>query len=232
MVDFYGWPVEDKMRKCTHILFLTVLGLSAVAHAETSVVPSLEWLADHCIDSGIYTVSAIEKKDGENSYGLSLMLKRNLRGNPIKQMVQDYCKIRLQDQKRDLVQKGDEFLICFQHHDTGEKGTLQTINMDYPQIAGFSYIAVSCELKLLKSKKDILKVFEGRLTSHPKGDPVEISDFSKDNRFELSSYPEIFSAIYGGSDCYIRVPKDFAKKVKTPPRQQELKANKTLQPAR
>ena len=81
----------------------------------------------------------------------------------------------------------------------------------------------------LDVNRDILKVFEGRLKSHPKGDPVEIGDYSKDNRFELGLHLELFWAVYGGSACYLRVPKDLVEKVRTESQRQELEANKAFQ---
>lgn len=211
------------------ILILAVFWLCTTAQAEIIVVPSLEWLADHCIDSGIYVVTKVKEEDGKNSVKLHMSLKRGLRGTPTKETEQGYYKVRLSEPTRALVKKGDEFLICFQYYNTGEKRAIQTINLDHPQTAGFPVIAASCELKLLKTKKDILKVFEGRLKSHPKGDPVEIGDYSKDNRFELRGHTELFSAIYGGSACYLRVPKDLVEKVRTESQRQELEANKALQ---
>lgn len=111
-----------------------------------------------------------------------------------------YYKIKLIDPASVFVKKGDEFLICFQHHKTGEKTVLQNINLDNPQIRGCSDIAATSELKLLKTKKDILKVFEDRLKLNPKGDPVESGDFSKDNRVELKpSSGELFYAVFSKS---------------------------------
>lgn len=91
------------------------------------------------------------------------------------------------------------------------------INLDNPATGGYKTIAISCDVKLLKTKNEILKVFEERLKSNPKADPVVIDDYSKDNRFELdyADSPELFSAIYGGSAYYLKVPADLIEKVKT-----------------
>lgn len=199
-----------------------------IAQAEIMVAPSLEWLADHCIESGVYVATGVKAKAGQHSVVLSLTLKKAFRGKPAKAMQQDYNKIRLSDPERALAKQGDEFLVCLQHYTTGEKRVVQTINLDHPQSAGFSAIAATCQLKLLKSKKEILKVFEGRLKSHPKGDPVEISDYSKDNRFELQGGTELYSAIYGGSSCYLRVPQDLVETVRAASKRQEQKANQAF----
>lgn len=215
------------MKRCALVIF-AVFGLCPMAQTEIIVAPSLEWLADHCIDSGVYVVTNVAEKEGKSSVELSLTLKNGLRGQPTKQMQQGYYKVRLSAPKRPLVQKGDEFLICFQHYTTGEKRVVQTINLDNPQTAGFSVIAASCNLSVLKTKNDILKVFEERLKSHPKADPVEISDYSRDNRVALACPTELFSAVYAGSSCYLRVPDDLVEKVRTESRRQETKANNAL----
>ena len=199
-----------------------------MTQAEISVAPSLEWLADHCVDSGGYVVTNVTERVENNSLELSLMLKKGLRGQPPNEIQQRYYKVHLSDPKRALAQKGDEFLVCFQHYDTGEKRVVHTINLDNPQTGGFSFIAASCNLRLLKTKNDILKVFKERLESHPKADPVEISDYSEDNRFELEVHTELFSAIYGGSSCYLRVPDDLVDKVRSESRRHETEANKAL----
>lgn len=210
------------------VLNLAIFSLCTIARAEILVAPSLEWLADHCVESGVYMVSGVKEKDGKNRAGLSLTLKKGLRGQPDKELQQDYYTVRLSDPERPFVKKGDEFLVCFQHYTTGEKRAVQTINLDNPQTAGFSLVAASCELKLLKTKKDILRVYEDRLKSHPEGEPVEISDYTKDNRFELRGHAELFSAVYGGSSCYLRVPRDLVEKVRAESQRQEQEANKAL----
>jgi hypothetical protein len=202
------------MKRIAAPFLVAVLSLSGTAQAEIVVAASLEWLADHCVDSGVYIVSAVRENQAKDGVELSLTLKRALRGTPARQTKQGYYKTQLSDEKRALVQKGDTFLICFQHHSTGEKRAVQTVNLDNPQVAGHSLIAVSRELKLLTSKKEILKVFEDRLAKHPKVDPVEIGDHSKDNRFEVRPPTEVFRAIWGGSSCYLKVPQDLLAKVK------------------
>ena len=122
------------------ILIFAVFWLCTTAQAEIIVVPSLEWLADHCIDSGIYVVTKVKEEDGKNSVKLHMTLKRGLRGTPTKETEQGYYKRRLSEPNRALVKKGDEFLICFQHYTTGEKRAIQTINLDHPQTAGYSLI--------------------------------------------------------------------------------------------
>lgn len=209
------------------VLVLVILGHSSQAQAEVLVAPSLEWLADHCIDSGIYVVDGVKKSAQKNGLELTLSLKdQGLRGKPVQQLIHKYYAVRLGDPERDLVKKGDEFLLCFQHYANGEKRVVQTINLDHPQKAGFSVIAASCQLRLLKSKKAILAVFEGRLKSHPQGDPVEISDYSKDNRFELEGHVELFPAVWGGSSCFLRVPGDLVDDVRAESQRQKQNAAK------
>lgn len=210
------------------VVCVVLFSLCAIAHAEILVAPSLEWLADHCIESGVYVVTDVKEKEGTNGVELTLSLKRTFRGEPATEIRQGYYKVRLSDLQRAFVKKGDSFLVCFQHYSTGEKRAVQTINLDNPQTAGFSMIAASCELKLLKTKEGILKAFEDRLKSHQKGDPVEISDYSKDNRFELEGHTELFSAVWGGSSCYLRVPKDLVENVRVESQRQEQEANKAL----
>ncbi|MDH3585041.1 MAG: hypothetical protein OER86_12585, partial [Phycisphaerae bacterium] len=185
------------------LLGLILMGLPAIARGELLVAPSLQWLADHCVDSGVYVVTAMNKAKQGSGTELTLALKTRLRGNPVARAHQYYYRLRLSDPKRPLVKAGDEFLLCFQHYSTGEKRAIQTINLDHPQAAGYALIAATCNLELLTKKADILKVFQARLRSHPKADPVEISDYSKDNRFELGSHTPLYAAVYGGSTCYL-----------------------------
>jgi hypothetical protein len=82
------------------------------------------------------------------------------------------------------------------------------INLTNPALSSPKFIAVSSRLELLRRKADILDVLFWRFRSHRQGKPVEISDYSQDNRIELRPGTEVFSAVYGGSACYVRVPKD------------------------
>jgi hypothetical protein len=88
------------MKKQTNVKLPFFLGYAflfcwVMAHAETRVTPTLEWLADHCIDSGIYVVSEVQAKEQKNHVNLKLMLKRVFRGEPAKEIGQDYVSDRL-----------------------------------------------------------------------------------------------------------------------------------------
>jgi hypothetical protein len=206
---------------------IVMLGIPSVVRAEIMVGATLEWLADHCPDSAIYEVRVVEKKpDLIHSYKVSFLLKRTLRGKPPEKTTDSYYPGKHVGTNSSSVRVGDEFLICFQHDRTGEARSVQLVNLSRPALAFPGFIAVSCDLKLLKSKKDILKVFEHRLESHPKGDPIEFHDYSKDNRFELEWGTEVHGAIYSGSSCYLRVPKDLVDQVK---QQSKRQANQVLQ---
>ena len=65
------------------ILIFAMFWLCTTAQAEIIVAPSLEWLADHCIDSGIYVVTKVKEEDGKNRVKLHMTLKRGLRGTPL-----------------------------------------------------------------------------------------------------------------------------------------------------
>ena len=41
------------------VLSVALFSLCELAHAEILVAPSLEWLADHCIESGVYVVTDV-----------------------------------------------------------------------------------------------------------------------------------------------------------------------------
>ena len=200
------------MKKIFLVSGLMLLIVSAMAKGEISVTASLEWLADNCIDSAVYTVTDIvEKKKLQNGYTVSLKLKESFRGQPSEIIKVTYYKVG--KEKHPIVEKNDEFLVCFQHNRNGNKQPVQIINLDKPQQGGYKFIAVSTDLKLMKKKENILKIFKDRIKKNPKRDPVLISDYSKDNRYELIPFTKVWRAIYGGSSCYIRVPKDLIEKV-------------------
>ena len=74
-------------RACAAALFLLLVAPSLV-WAEFWATATLEWLADHCRDSGIYTVVSVQKESvpqdpsQKPSYIVSLKLTRVLRGEP------------------------------------------------------------------------------------------------------------------------------------------------------
>jgi len=198
--------------KALGLIFLLLLAIStpSTARAEIMVAATLEWLADHCRESGIYKVQSVEKKEHlTNSYEVSFSLERELRGNPARTVADAYYPGKYVHAGRPSVRVGDEFLICFQHYTTGEVRPVQLINLTNPGLGFPKFIAVSSNLELLRRKADILEVFFTRLRSHAQGKPVEISDYSRDNRVELPFGAEVFSAVYGGSTCYLRVPEDL-----------------------
>ncbi len=175
------------------------------------VASTLEWLADHCIDLGVYTVTAALPRKGQtNSSDVTFQLNRTLRGKPVARFEDLYYAVsRPPKVKLPIVQVGDEFLVCFQHYRTGEKRSVQRISLSKPQTVGYPHIAVTSKLKILKNGKQILKVFEGRLKQRRKVDAVRIDDYSKDNRFELEPQMQPYYVIYSGSSCYLRIPKDL-----------------------
>ena len=218
------------MTRILPIAAVIVLGIPAAVRAEIMVAATLEWLADHCADSGVYEVRSVRKVEHlTNSHKASFSLKRTLRGKPPRVVTDSYYPSKHVHEERPSVRVGDEFLICFQHYSTGEVRPVKLINLTNPGLSFPTFIAVTCDLKLLRNGKDVLKVFEGRLRLFPKGDPVEISDYSKDNRFELEPHTEPFSAVWGGSSCYVRVPKDLGGKAKAA---SELQANPAPQDTR
>lgn len=91
-----------------------------MAHAEIMVAPALEWLADHCIDSGGYVVSEVQTKRND-ILSLRLMLKRALRGEPAREIEEYYYGTHRSYPERASAKEGDEFLICFQHYENGAK---------------------------------------------------------------------------------------------------------------
>jgi hypothetical protein len=112
------------------------------------------------------------------------------------------------------VKTGDEFLICFQHDDEGLKRVVQLINLSQPSAVGVKNIAVTSELRILMDGKWIIEVFRKRMKERPKSDPVKIDDYTKDYRFELEPNMEPYNAVYAGSACYLRIPKDLTPKKK------------------
>jgi hypothetical protein len=220
------------MKKLVLLVSSALFLVPSAAGAEIMVTASLEWLADHSIDSAIYTVTALQEREGLiDAYTITLERTETLRGHPVKTTRVLYQRVPRGKgvNPAPVVEKGDEFLMCFQHYRTGEKRPVQVINLDRPLNRGFKYVAVNKDLKVLQNKADILEVFRARLADHPIGEPMVIDDYSRDNRFELQPYTEVYSAIYGGSACYLLVPDDLVEEVKRRSRQLEEEAIKELQ---
>lgn len=197
------------------LIGVAVVASAAASRAEIMVAPTLEWLADHCIDSGVYRVARVDKKPNLNRvYEITLQRSKPLRGKPTSQVRETYSAQTppREKRKRPAVRVGDEFLVCFQHYEKGQRRVVQLINLSNPQKRGYNTIAVTSKLELLRDGKRIRRLFEQRLKSHPKGDPVLIHDYSKDNRFELDFDSDVYQAIYSGSSCFVRIPSDLVGK--------------------
>ena len=192
---------------------LIVLTPANVA-AEIMVAPTLEWLADHCVDSGLYRVTGVQKNaEVTESYVVKFERQKSLRGEPKNTTEQSYFQFRLDARrKRQLVRVGDEFLICFQHLSDGARIAAHLINLSSPQTDGPTFIAVSSDFRILKDRQAIVDVFLNRLKRQPKGEPVMYGDHSKDNRIELSPSMEPYAALYSGSSCYLMMPKNAVSK--------------------
>ncbi len=188
-----------------------IIAVSQPVQAEIIVVSSLEWLADHCIDSGVYRATSVTKvEDLTACYKVAFEIQETLRGNTAKSVEERYHRSPPPvPEDSPIIEVGDEFLICFQHGENGDKRIVQLINLSKPQAVGVSYIAVTSDLKILKDKKTILSHFRDRLKEKPKVDPVKIDDYSKDNRFELQDNTELYKAVWAGSTCYLRMPSDM-----------------------
>lgn len=198
------------MRICL-LSMVVVIAASMPAQAEIVVASSLEWLADHCIDSGIYRVTSVTKeKNLAASYKVAFGLQEALRGNPAKSTEESYQRWPPSaPDDSPIVAVGDEFLICFQHYDKGDRRIVQLINLSRPQSNGAENIAVTSDFKILKDKNQILSLFRDRLKKQAKGDPIKIDDYSKDNRFELRQDTELYKAVWAGSTCYLKIPSDL-----------------------
>jgi hypothetical protein len=108
------------MKPVRWILALLFVAAAQSAHAEIAVAPTLEWLADHCIDSGVYQVTEATKlKDLTACYKVAFTLDEALRGDPAQSVEERYA----------FVEVGDRFLICFQHYENGERRVVQLINL-------------------------------------------------------------------------------------------------------
>ncbi len=195
---------------------IVVIVASCPAQSEIMVASSLEWLADHCIDSGVYRVTSVTKeKELIACYKVAFAIQETLRGSPAKSAEERYQRFPPPvPEDSPIVEAGDEFLICFQHYENGDKRIVQLINLSKPQAIGASYIAVASDLKILKDKAKILSLFRDRLKKVEKGDPVKIDDYSKDNRFELHDDTELYKAVWAGSACYLRIPSDLLSAMK------------------
>lgn len=188
-----------------------VIAASQPVQAEIMVASSLEWLADHCIDSGVYRATSVRKeKDLTACYKVAFAIQETLRGDPARSAEERYHRSPPPvPEDPPIVEVGDEYLICFQHCENGDRRIVQLINLSKPQAVGVPYIAVTSDLKILKDKREILSLFRDRLKKQAKVDPVKINDYSKDNRFELQADTELYKAVWAGSSCYLRIPSDL-----------------------
>lgn len=198
------------MRLCL-LSIVVVIAAAQPAQAEIVVASSLEWLADHCIDSGVYRATSVTKENDLTAcYKVAFTIQGTLRGNPARSAEARYqCFPPPIPEDSPIVRVGDEFLICFQHHENGDRSIVQMINLSKPQAVGAEYIAVTSDLKILKDKRKILSVFRDRLKKQAKVDPVKFGDHSRDNRFELQADTEVYKAVWAGSSCYLRIPSDL-----------------------
>ena len=191
------------MKPVRWILALLFVAAAQSARAEIAVAPTLEWLADHCIDSGVYQVTEATKlKDLTACYKVAFTLDEALRGDPAQSVEERYA----------FVEVGDRFLICFQHYENGERRVVQLINLSKPSTAGARQIAVTSDVKILTDGNKIVEVFRDRLKKRPKGDPVKMGDRSKESRYELRPDMEPYDAVYAGSRCYLNIPVDLMPK--------------------
>jgi hypothetical protein len=176
---------------------------------------TLEWLADHCHDSGIYSVKGTEEEKREHSkgYNITLKLSRKFRGEPPPEVLHGYYAIKWVKTSLPSVREGDEFLVCIQRDETGSACPIQLINLTNPGLYFPSIVAISCDLRLLRNREDILKVFEDRLSSHPDTTPEIYGERLRGMSIEVDYGAEIHKAIWGGSDCYVEVPDDCIQAV-------------------
>lgn len=210
------------MSRIVKIIIGTIAALGSVstASAETMVAPTLEWLADHCPDSGVYEVERVQAKPDKTKV-VHYKLKSVLRGDPPRTLNRSVAASQ-------SPARADEHLIAFQRYKDRTARALQIIDLGTPATRGSSSIAVNSQLELLTDRKSIMKTFRARLKKRPKADPVLVGDYSKDNRFELDLYMSPFAAIYGGSSCYLRVPIDLVKTAAAAARaQRKIRASKT-----
>lgn len=203
------------MKKITFaiILFLLIFQ-SHFSYAEIAVTSSIEWLADHCIDSGLYQVHKLATKEGLiNGYTCYFKLSKKHRGNPPESVSEKYYRtLNSEPIKYPIVKEGDEFLIFWQHYIEGDRRIVHMINISNPALSCSRFIAVNSKLKLLKNKEEILRTFEARLKEKSIADPVLVGDYSKDNRVKIPYDIELFKAVFSGSSCYIRIPLDLINK--------------------
>lgn len=201
------------MRSPRLLLALATLALPIVAWSEIRVGSSLEWLADCCPASGIYTITRISVvNERTRHFELSLQLQRPLRGEPASTITTDYHVgipgVRGRYTSRSEVVTGDEFLICFGTDRGGKPNVVQSINLDYPMV-GCNHLAVSCDLRVLDRKEEILAVFEGRLRSHPGLTRQHSPEDEPGDRLDLEWNTDLHDILYAGSACYLLVPHDL-----------------------
>ena len=182
---------------------------------DTAVVATIEWLSDHMKYSGLYEVSKVIPKEGNERYICHFKLKEKHRGDIPEIIVDDYyLSLRKPPQKLPIVEEGDTFLLFWgSHYGNSTKPVIeQIINLTNPARGWWRQIAVNNDLKLLTEGKEILKLYKNRLRINPKVVPLEyniIDGKSKvvELRGDIKDF-DVWAAVHSGSGTYAILPKE------------------------
>ena len=187
------------------LLFLTALMFvfPATAHTYVRVTPTLEWQTDHSSEIGLYKfTNIVADQDNRQILTYKYIIVKTFRGVPPNE-INDLNGLS-------CARIGDEILIFFKNdHLTPD----YKINVTYPETRPSAGVAISHDLQLLKSKEGILRVVLDRLAKHPQIEPPgEIHNNADDWVAVDFLVGDVYFSLWGGSDCFIIVPKDLRAK--------------------
>ena len=194
--------------KSTVFVFLYLVA-ALTLRAEIMVGASLEWLADTSASVGLYQVTE-SRKESDSAFQLSFRLDDALKGKPPLAAASSYWVRFPKGSQPPSVPVGDRFLIFLKPDDTDSPRVAHLINLSTSQSGGMDSVAINCKFEVLTDQAQILATVRGRIKSHPTDTSTKWHEYPN-SRFdvEVPFDSPAFKVLYGGSTCYLLVPKDL-----------------------
>ena len=198
------------------IILIVILLATSSVRAEIICGVTLEWLADTCPYVGIYSTQTISP-DSPGSLHISATLTKSLRGEPPKTFSFNYPTFNTASQRSARAPEvGDKFLLFLRAADTRSKEIRweQIISLTHPSAHGYAHVALRPDFTLLTDGDQIVKVVSERIAKKAVI-PTPWREYPHDRfRVEVPMDTPAFSAIWGGSSCYLIVPDDLLEVAK------------------
>lgn len=180
------------------LALLPLLLLARTAHAEIAIGESLDWLAIEHPDIAVMRAVKVDRPDDRTAVA-TLARVEALKGAPPAQ---------LRDDRAFEVEKGDRVLVFLDG-----KSLAHAIDLDHPSKIGDDG-SFTTDFELVTDGDRILEIVRSRIRRHepaPSADARHASVFSAETgflRLEVPVDSTAFTALYGGSTCYLIVPAD------------------------